>query len=80
MRFLSLTEVIALESDDVIGFLVDDLSGDATLLPHGVDGDDGTFDRHHVQSAGMATMSLDFSVTAICPSTRRWRAAKAETR
>jgi hypothetical protein len=29
--------------------------------------------------AGMATISLDFSATATCPSTRRWRAAKAET-
>ena len=30
-------------------------------------------------SAGMATISLDFSVTAICPITSRCRAAKAET-
>jgi MFS family permease len=30
-------------------------------------------------SAGMATISLDFSPTLTCPSTMRWRAAKAET-
>src|SRR5436190_419714 len=30
-------------------------------------------------SFGMATISLDFSATFTCPSTRRWRAAKAET-
>src|SRR4051812_12956814 len=30
-------------------------------------------------SFGMATISLDFSATLTCPSTRRWRAAKAET-
>lgn len=29
--------------------------------------------------AGMATISLDFSATAICPITSRCRAAKAET-
>ena len=27
----------------------------------------------------MATISLDFSATLTWPSTRRWRAAKAET-
>jgi hypothetical protein len=27
----------------------------------------------------MATISLDFSTTATCPITRRWRAAKANT-
>src|SRR5215471_1962873 len=31
------------------------------------------------RSAGIATISLDFSATLTCPSTRRWRAAKAET-
>ena len=30
-------------------------------------------------SLGMATISFDFSATATCPSTRRWRAAKADT-
>src|SRR3954447_2552771 len=30
-------------------------------------------------SFGMATISLDFSATLTCPSTRRWRTAKAET-
>src|SRR5271157_4426728 len=30
-------------------------------------------------SAGMATISLDLSPTLTCPSTMRWRAAKAET-
>src|SRR6516164_699409 len=30
-------------------------------------------------SAGMATISLDFSATATCPNTSRCRAAKAET-
>src|SRR5208337_1639348 len=30
-------------------------------------------------SFGIATISLDFSATLIWPSTRRWRAAKAET-
>src|SRR4051812_8303548 len=30
-------------------------------------------------SFGIATISLDFSATLTCPSTRRWRAAKAET-
>jgi hypothetical protein len=31
------------------------------------------------RSAGMATISLDFSATLTCPSTKRRRAAKAET-
>src|SRR5260370_27089381 len=30
-------------------------------------------------SAGMATISFDLSATLTCPSSRRWRAAKAET-
>src|ERR1700692_4909395 len=30
-------------------------------------------------SAGMATISLDLSATLTWPSTRRWRAAKADT-
>src|SRR6185295_8747945 len=30
-------------------------------------------------SFGMATISLDFAATFTCPSTRRWRAAKAQT-
>src|SRR5215467_11867558 len=29
-------------------------------------------------SLGIGTISLDFSATLICPSTSRWRAAKAE--
>src|ERR1700685_3206329 len=31
------------------------------------------------RSAGMATISFDFSPTFVCASTIRWRAAKAET-
>jgi hypothetical protein len=30
--------------------------------------------------SGMATISFDFSATASCPSTSRWRLAQAETR
>jgi hypothetical protein len=41
--------LIALERDDVIGLLVDDFPGDAALTPHRVYGDDGAFDRHHVE-------------------------------
>jgi hypothetical protein len=32
-----------------------------------------------LSNLGIAMISLDFSATFTCPSTRRWRAAKAET-
>src|SRR5215831_4679316 len=38
--------LIALEREDVIGLLLQNLFGDGALAPHGVDGDDGAFDFH----------------------------------
>ena len=39
----------SVKCDDVIGLVVDDLACDVALTSHRVDGDDGAFDRHHVE-------------------------------
>ena len=36
--------LVALQGQDVVGLLVDDLLGDGALAAHGVDGDDGALD------------------------------------
>ncbi len=41
--------LVAFEGENVVGFLVDDGPGDVALASHGVDGDDGALDRHHLQ-------------------------------
>ena len=41
--------LVALQGEDVIGLLVEDLLGDVALAAHRVDGDDGALDRHHVE-------------------------------
>src|SRR6516225_9818964 len=75
--------LIALEREDEIGLLVDDLFSDGALTSHGVDGDDCAFNRHHVEQRrdgdDLVGFQLDFSFTLTCPKTRRWRAAKADT-
>src|SRR5450830_801743 len=79
LDILAQRALIAFEREDVIGLLVQDRRGDVALTAHRVDRHDGTLDRQHIEKFGMATISFDFSATLICPSTRRWRAAKAET-
>ena len=44
--------LIAFEGEDVVGALGEDLGGDVALTAHGVDGDDGAFDREHVEKLG----------------------------
>ncbi len=70
---------LPLKGEHVIGLLVDHLPCNSALAPHCVDGDDCAFNGQHVEQLGDSPISLAFSVTLTCPSTRRWRAAKAET-
>ncbi len=44
--------LIALEGEDMVGLLVDDLLRDRTLAAHGVDGHDRPLDRQHLQKVG----------------------------
>jgi hypothetical protein len=69
----------ALQRENVVGLLVHHLLGDVALAAHRIDGHDRSVNRQHVQQLRMAVISFDFSATLTCPSTRRWRAAKAET-
>jgi hypothetical protein len=79
--------LIAFEGEDVISPLFQDFLGNvaltsfgiSTLTAHRVDSHDGASIAIMSSNFGIATISLDFSATLTCPSTRRWRAAKAET-
>lgn len=44
--------LVALEGQNVIGLLVDDLFGDGALAADGIDADNGAFDRKHLQQLG----------------------------
>ena len=79
LDILAQRALIAFEGEDVIGLLVDDLLGNVARAAHGVDETIAPSITNMPRSAGIATISLDFSATLTCPSTRRWRAAKAET-
>ena len=71
--------LVALQRKNVIGLLVDDCLRDFALATRGVDVTTAPSMSKSASSAGMATISLDLSPTLVCPSTMRWRAAKAET-
>src|SRR5450631_2882237 len=79
LYILAQRALVAFQREDVIGLLVHDLRGDFPLTTHRVNCYDGAFDRQHVEELGNRDDSFDFSATLTCPSTRRWRAAKAET-
>ena len=72
--------LVAFQGEDVIGLLVNDLAGDCTLAAAGVDGGDGALDLQQIQQLGDGHDLVDLSATAVWPSTRRCRAANAETR
>ena len=71
--------LIAFERQNVIGLLVDDLLAMSRWQPIASMVTTAPSIASMSSSAGMATISFDFSATLTCPSTRRWRAAKAET-
>jgi hypothetical protein len=70
--------LIALEGEE-IGLLVDDLPGDVALAAMASMVMIAPSSANISRSAGMATISLDLSVTLTWPSTKRWRAAKTDT-
>ena len=52
LDILAQRSLIALQREHVISLLVDNLAGNLALAAHGIDGDDGTLDRHHVEELG----------------------------
>ncbi len=78
--------LVPLESQGVVTALFDDLPGDLALGVEGIDRDDGAslaatqpFSESSSKSLGTAVISLDFSSTAICASTKPWARPQAET-
>ena len=71
--------LIALQRENVIGLLLDDFRAMSRWQPIASIVTTAPSIAIMSSSAGMATISLDFSATLTWPSTRRWRAAKAET-
>ena len=66
--------LIALQRQQKIGFVLDDLGGDFDLTSDGVDGDEGVFELslrgQMIRRTGMAVISLVFSGTLICANVR----------
>jgi len=79
LNILSKCALVALERQDLVGLHLEDCLGDVPLTPYRVDRHNRTLDGQLSRSAGIATISLDFSATLTCPNTRRCRAANAET-
>src|SRR5262245_32283365 len=52
LDILTQRTLVTFERENVIGFLVENFLGDVALAAHGVDGDDGAFDRQHVEKCG----------------------------
>jgi hypothetical protein len=71
---------VVLQREQIIAAAVDDGLGDLDLGSDRIDGDEDPFSSKRLSNRGIATISLDLSVTASCPNTRRWRLAQAETR
>src|SRR3954468_16168301 len=46
------SSLVALEGQDVVAVLIDDLSGDVTLAVEGIDGHDRSLERQHLQQLG----------------------------
>ena len=70
---------VPLQRHEIVAAPRDDFLRDVALRSHGVDGDEGAGEFEPSSSRGMAMISLDFWSAASWPSTRRWRAAQAET-
>jgi len=51
LDILAQRALVALEGENVIGFLVEDFLGDVALAADGVGGNDGAFDHQHVEKA-----------------------------
>src|SRR5688572_29310481 len=69
--------LVALEGQDVVAVLIDDLPGDVTLAVEGIDGHDRSLERQHPRQP--AVISLDLAAVAICARTRRWSQPQAVT-
>jgi hypothetical protein len=63
--------LVALEREQVIGLMLDDLVGDGDLTTHGIDGHERSLgclvSARWSRSSGMAVISLVFSGTLSCP-------------
>ena len=61
--------VIALERDEIIALLVEDLPDDGSLASHGVDVTMQPLMARSFKSSGMAVISLDLLCVLSCPMT-----------
>ena len=71
--------LVAFEGENIVRLLVDDGPGDWRWHPIASMVTMAPAMAIISKSLGIATISFDFSATFTCPSTNRWRAAKAET-
>src|SRR5208282_1709983 len=71
--------LVALQREDVVGLLVDDPLRDVALATHGVDGHHRAPDGQQLEQRRNGDDLVGLVADLVCPSTMRWRAAKAET-
>ena len=71
--------LIVLERQQIVSAARQDRLGDLRLRAHGVGGDERAGELQACEQERKAVISLDLASVACWPSTRRWRAAQAET-